>query len=536
MRVAIFLFCCLGAMLLDSCAGPGAGTGQVRGRVAPAADSLPALPIDRGSSIAVNTQINGADFLMKSGSAAVDGTELELFSTLQDPSWGIWQLTPGNAQLVNVQALLTIPAGSEAWIAVANYSTGRWEISGPTESSMSVDLSDEENLSAAGNAHVAVIAAGGDSLNVVMLVLATDRVGWQYTVYDDNINSGVEPVVLEVEGRPAVAYMRTPPVGDPELRFAFSSSSLGIDQTDWTSVRVYQGKLELKLDAAIVSGHPAIVCRETDPERLLYFRSDTANGQFASDWPSPVTVDDAAGTGSNPSLVESGGKPAIAFRNVDLDGIFYARSSDAFGDQASDWFVVRTLQADEGDFLDISEVGGNPAVTYSDGPGALSYRRSAGVDGDGFEDWFGKVQLESVNYSLSDPVLLMAGGQPAVAYVAADPNTVLFRRSTTATGANPADWSELSALESAEIFGNAAAGIINGNPAVCYIITSGYEIIYRRSSTPAGTDGTWTYETVNPLQTAGLRSNPTIAEVAGRPVICWDSLLPIHGYYATYVE
>ena len=362
MRVAIFLCCCLSALLLAACAGPAADTGQVDNGSNPPVDALPGLPFEHAASVAVSTQIDGADYLLKSGSAAVDGTELELFSTLQDPSWGIWQLTPGNAELVNVQALLSIPAGSEAWVAVANYTSGRWEISGPTESSLTLPLNDAAHLSPSGNAHVAVIAAGADSLNVVRLVLATDRVGWQYTIYDDSALAGIEPQPLEVGGRPAIAYLKSLALDLTQIWFAYSSSVEGIDPGDWSHVLVYQADLATSLDAAIVNGNPAIVCQGRDPDRLLYIRSDTADGQLAADWPAPVEVASGAGVGWNAALSVNNGRPSIAYNNNDGGGIFYAHSNDPSGDAPEDWYVVRVIQADNGAFLDIADIAGNPAV------------------------------------------------------------------------------------------------------------------------------------------------------------------------------
>ena len=159
------------AVLMCACtAGPpstphGAGGAVVAG--------LPGLPDDRGISGLTEYVIYGNDTFLRSPSAVADGNAIVLDSAEDGISWAIYRFNAAGQDLDSLAAVIEPPGPSSIWLAVADYSSGRWQMSGPYSTAKTIAIDSADYLSPQGNLFAAVMTADGDSAVLDALSIRT---------------------------------------------------------------------------------------------------------------------------------------------------------------------------------------------------------------------------------------------------------------------------------------------------------------------------------------------------------------------------
>src|SRR5690606_31351639 len=115
---------------------------------------------------------------------------------------------------------------------------------------------------------------------VIRLILSVERTGWQVVNTDARADVGRHCRIIEVDGKPAIAYRRSKGGPDYDLLFGYSETVLGLDPDDWEHTLVDGDEAAGYLNSvAIIDGNPAIAYYESQTKQLRYARSKTALGQ-----------------------------------------------------------------------------------------------------------------------------------------------------------------------------------------------------------------------------------------------------------------
>ncbi|MCB1218278.1 hypothetical protein KDL44_12865 [bacterium] len=358
---------------------------------------LPAMDSLRSASQEFTLQQNGSMAALSTATAIIDGNDLLLPSGANYSSWGIWTFACGYDYPTTLSTVVEVSPGSEYWLAISDYGSGRWNISGPHHSGISVDLN-SGNLSTLNNMHLAILTSQGHSVRVQKLVLNTDN-GW--TV----VNLGYKVKI------------------------------------NTTQV----------IDAAIIAGNPA-VCYVSAEGVVSYARATVPLADLRADWPEEASgiigpVDNYSDIGLS-SINEL---PALAFINgLNNWGLYYGASSTPEGGPA-DWTLnpdIISSGSNYGPTLSLTPVADHPAIAFVDSGENLVYRRSSSTDGLTSGDWDNSILIEEadqVNEHPQKPLLFIDRGKPSISYVGASGQPYL-RSSDSSTGGKPSNWSKRETL------------------------------------------------------------------------------------------
>jgi PKD repeat protein len=279
---------------------------------------------------------------------------------------------------------------------------------------------------------------------------------------------GSTPIILTVEGRPAIVYEAL-----GWLKYVRAEDSIG---SAWGApVPIAEINSYYPISAAIVGGYPAIAYDDetplsTEPDQdLKYVR---ANDTLGATWNAPVIIDEDDDTGHGARLVVADGKPCIAYRDYTEYVLKWVRANDSLGDSWGTPMTVYDTQVYEtliGSWLSALIVDGKPAMIFNPIPN---------------NDWIIEIQHASDSAGTSWGIPLSI--------------------------AQDEEWDN-------SFYGSAA--IVNGNPALCFTATDGVvdKLSYLRSSDAAGTQwGT-------PITLNGNTHiwSSTLAVVQGRPAIAF---------------
>ena len=118
-------------LLLFACAGTSDSTNSSLQAIAlPAGADFPALPgLDghRESSATDAIPVDPNSYQLSGGNVIKQDQDLLLDSSPGSPSWAMYAFATGGNDIFNLTMTFTYPNGPGAWIALANYETGRWE-------------------------------------------------------------------------------------------------------------------------------------------------------------------------------------------------------------------------------------------------------------------------------------------------------------------------------------------------------------------------------------------------------------------------
>ncbi|MBN2083171.1 PKD domain-containing protein [bacterium] len=225
------------------------------------------------------------------------------------------------------------------------------------------------------------------------------------------------PELLVVNGYPAIGYLD---YYAREIRYRAALDTAG---TSWdTIIKVAtfatpNTPLETGCSFALIGGLPAVAWSDSQGTAVRFARAANAAG---STWGGPVTVDGSANVGSNLSLFEVDGRPAVAYR-AGLT-LRYCLAGDAAG-TSWDAPVLAVGDVGTGNFL-------NPSLCVNRGKPALAFYQEDPQTGNGFlgyttaldalgSKWASPLAIDGSSASIDCgycPNLLNSGMLPAVSY------------------------------------------------------------------------------------------------------------------------
>lgn len=311
---------------------------------------------------------------------------------------------------------------------------------------------------------------------------------------------------------------------------------------DWVFVTLdtkpgesYQGWYEYRgLSLSLINGKPAVCYFVSDQsDQLEYIYSPTPTGIDSETWQGPVTVlsDSGMELGIATELAEVAGHPAIVYAGETLK---YVRASTSEGANAGDWNqVVEIAPWNNQKNYSLAIVAGNPALAYvNEHLSDVIYRRATSSTGSNTADWQQAVVAYSGEALVCD--LDVVEDRPAILFWEAAGESefsskLRYTRSATSTGTGVTDWNSPVVLTSSgNPNGSASLEIVAGNPAVVYQsdVEVGLfsDIKYTRSTTRAGgSQSDWIYPLAidHFLNSEFRSSNPMLIVVDENPAYAY---------------
>ncbi len=300
--------------------------------------------------------------------------------------------------------------------------------------------------------------------------------------------------VIIVNGNPAIAYHDQ---SNTSLKYVRANDATGLT---WGSVIQVDnaGVVGDEPSMAMVNGRPAIAYYSNTDNILKYVR---ANDSIGSSWGTPITIENVGGTKIYPSLAVVGGNPAIAYRSSNTLDLKYVRSSTSTGGATGDWtsnIITLDSTGDVGYYPSLRVVDGNPAISYGDFTSSdLLYIRSTTVTGGATGDWSITATPDSSGQGTFTSMEIV-DGNPAIAYIIG--SNLRYVRATNSTGSTWGTASNRDNVGGTTIGQGVTLRIINGNPAIAYTDTNTtFTMTYIRASDTTGTS----WDTAIVLDTSG---------------------------------
>ncbi|MCB1187580.1 hypothetical protein KDL29_10490 [bacterium] len=498
------------SLFAASCGGISAqGTSGLQG---PAAidgielNDLPELPDGRLASQLVEQAVSGSTYIAASDNILEMPPALWL-NALAQPNGLQWSQygfdLQGQAPL-SVSIDMSNGQGSVAFVALADYDSGRWEIHGPYSDDCELANDDARYISPADTVFVAVLAPAGNDVTVNGLLFSTD---------DDPDNGGnggggnggdgggggnggdggggdnqpptadLQPEQLEVA---VDEWINLDASGsfDPDgeiVSFEYDTDGdMDFDDVVWdedddmSTVKVgysYGGPKQLWLRVTDDQGAQDMA----SVELLVHGVGEVAQ------------IENDGDTGFYNSMVLVDGKPAIAYYNADNADLMYRRALDEMG---KEWAEPQVLDGpgDVGQYASMQVVDGNPAVAYYDATnGNLKFIRAADATG---AHWSAPQTLEFNSDVGQYCSLAVISGNPAIAYheyVLGDgfvDGNLRFIRAVNPQGSS---WGQPVSVDNDGFTGRyCSLAEVNGRPAVSYQRGTGLELHYVRSLDQSG--------------------------------------------------
>jgi hypothetical protein len=267
--------------------------------------------------------------------------------------------------------------------------------------------------------------------------------------------------------------------------------------------------LDSGFTAAIVNGRPAVAFSSYN--ELRYCQASDA---VAGSWDSAVAIPAIPIRAGSLSLVELGGRPAVAFADDTDQGPFIVRAADAAG---TAWPVPTAITGpmltDVFQTRIILAASGNPVVVASTiAAGAHSLRVILGTEFAGLL-WNAPIVADGGVAGFLTPALARIDALPAMAYMNADAAAVYSPSSGVPDGSAWLDETEINPA----VFAGLCLAEVNGRPAVAYIKDPTH-LHYIRADDAAGSS--WLNVT-EPDPGTSLRFDVALASNAGVPVIAY---------------
>ncbi|MCC7476828.1 hypothetical protein IT575_00085 [bacterium] len=229
---------------------------------------------------------------------------------------------------------------------------------------------------------------------------------WEIVTADSVDALGMSMAI--VDGRPGISYVERTNLGTVGLKFAFSSTTTGIEAADWDSITVKAADGQLQgfgrsTALLLVQGLPAIAWNSSIGSlsgRFVNFaRSSTAAGSVEGDWEQTLALAECEDRGLSLALID--GRPAISFCAVNpaANTPSFLRSSSADGALLADWLAVKVGTSAEGGFNSrLAVIDGVPQMSFSrdfgaDSQLALKLAESSSADGGLETDWLSQDQV-----------------------------------------------------------------------------------------------------------------------------------------------
>lgn len=236
-----------------------------------------------------------------------------------------------------------------------------------------------------------------------------------------------------------------------------------------------------------IGGKPAIAY--CDPLNNYKVKYRSATDSKGTTWGSSVTIDAGNFTGYFDVDMEIiNGNPAVVSSSAFDHDIRYTRASDAAGVFWNSTVVVAasvTTNNTTQRYFDLEEVNGKPAIAYYDSDdGDLYYVQATDANGD---FWGTPVLVASTGDVGQHLSLAIINGRPAISYYDATNEDLMYVRATNADGSA---WGTPMTLFSTNNVGlHPSLKAINGNPAITFSDFTNKRLIYIRATDTDGT--TW---------------------------------------------
>jgi len=513
--VALVLGGCAGQSTLPATA-PHPGP-AVAGEILAA--GLPVWPPVRSAAVLSTTDIQALDTYDRSANTVELDTTLLLNSSTGTTSWALYEFNYGLEFLSQVEVLLTVSGLSQVYVAVADYAAGSWDVRGPFDSSQVLSLDQAAHRNAAGSYYLAVLTTGGDSATLLKLIATIDS-GWTIVTVDGSLTAGVEVHGLGfslVDGYPAVAYYDT---ATDDLNYAQSSDPLGLTAESWTITPVdTDGDVGRSPGLALVEGQPAVSYFDNSQLNLKYARRTEPGGAWET-----ATVDDNENVGSATSLAVVSGNPAIAYFDGVSGALKYCRATTATGfGPGNFWTIANAIDNGEatGYYLSMIEIEGRPAIAchqFGFTSGKLYYTICDNELGLVPSQWE-LVVVDGVGLTGVTPNVFSYDGRVHISYLDITAGTLQVAASTTATGANAADWPAPLVIDDSGYTGRYSSfAVIDGRPAFSYYDDDNRDLLFSWAES-AALNGNWQKMTVDSEGRTGKWSRLQV--VGGHPAIAF---------------
>jgi len=364
--------------------------------------------------------------------------------------------------------LKVLPAGTESKVVVAEVSAAHPSL-----------------VVAEGNPAVGFVKTG-DGSDAVCYVRATDTLGTAWGVYQEYANTGAtytNTMLRIVGGKPAGVCSTSFMIEGGHIDFASAQDAAG---DVWNSVTTVYGDFNIGPTAPglmEVMGRPAVAFSSDDYSedcKLFYFRAENAEG---TEWPeTPVKVANM----SNPSYAQSSmvfadGNPAIL--HTWWGGAIYVRSLDMYGNEWGTPTDLSHMSARSSMTL----IGHNPAVAIETGgelPHTLIYRRALNPAGTEWDDTVTVVNDEGEGVVGSQGRICLAeiNDRPAIAYSHTPGSFWFFVKYVVAKDSEGSEWNiPITVDAETDVSDGISLAEVAGRPALAYGNRVGDELIYIRA-------------------------------------------------------
>lgn len=462
-----------------------------------AALMLPALPGGRVLSGLEESHKDGIDTFSRSASSTAVDPQLELSAPAGELSWGIWEL-PAQDELRYLDIELStpgaVPGNSGAYIALANYASGRWELQGPVFTGRVLELDPLALASPGGALYVAVLVYDGDSASVRKLSLVVFHANAAPSaMLESDSASGNTPLTVNFDASAS---------SDPDnniSRYLWDwDGNGGIDEQSTgplvSHVFTTGGSFDVSVttedsdgerDSAVVSiavnaapkaviDIPASVVDKFDNLSLQGGGSSDADGSiFQYEWDTDGIAGFETNSGSQSSIgfgANSAGRMTLRLRVTDDAGATDTASAELYV-RGYNTEVVDD-QAFAGIHTEIAVVNGRPAVCYEAGfNSTLFYSQASDASG---STWGSPVEIDPVVNSGQYNSMLVVNGRPAISYFDQTNGSLKYVRSNDANGDS---WPAPQTLETSGpgmlTGSHTSMAIVGGRPAIVYAHNGG---------------------------------------------------------------
>ena len=348
--------------------------------------------------------------------------------------------------------------------------------------------------------------------------------GWKIVTVDATPPVGQHCSLAVIAGKPAISYVDD---NTDDLKYARSATPTGQDDADWTPTVVddTEDSTGFYTSLASVLELPAISYFNDTDDTLNYAICSMPDGGSPADW-THVVVDATAAVGAYCSLDLVNSKPAISYRDITNTSLKYTRSSTSSGSATEDWNQPVTVDnsGDVGRYTSLEVVANCPAISYTTvGSSQLKYARSYHIHG-AEGTWLDVIVADTTIDSGYHTSLKVVAGHPAIGCFNSAAFNAKYLRSTTNTGNNQSDWSQIVSFGGISDVGQfTSLAVIDGRPALAFFDASNDlpSLVY--SLSPNGAlESDWQRDADIYLyeQTeAGWWTS--LAEVDGKPAMCY---------------
>lgn len=363
------------------------------------------------------------------------------------------------------------------------------------------------------------VSDGTGTRRTVQITHSADGVpNWHQTVAIDR--AGLDGFLSSVtagvqDGRPwliAVSWSNT--ISNGIIDFNQSDEQLGEHWPSYRNMLVSTSQYTRYIDSVMIDDQPAF-CLTSNLGSVLFRRAVDLQSW---DWGDLQYV--AGNDAVECSMAVSGGRPMIAYRNwVDSD-LEIIRADNPEGSSWSPPLKPLGMAQNSGHGASLSIVNGNAAVAYYDlTDGLLRYMDSFRLVPSGAIIWNNPVNVEPGSSSrISDSLLVLQDGSPAMAFLKVDTGQLVFRRAPGPEGDSFVTNKVLASGLSVDVLNVPRANVVGGIVHVYYYDPDSDALMHVAATNASGSS--WQSPDLVDSQASG-HVIPCPFEVLGQPAVAY---------------